>query len=150
MLTAKHSEEILNVKPIESTAPSWMRSALSHDQVIKWTKAKVRIFPTLSYAWESCQFLPKQTEDGKVNHPFLTKNYWASMENQLNSGGIFSQELHHCRFFSESRMICKNGTLDWNNLEIESSSCRCSTPSNGQEKETKRNVFQMQKKSRRT
>ena len=38
-----HSEEILNLKPIESTISSWTRSTLSHDQVINWTKAQVRV-----------------------------------------------------------------------------------------------------------
>ena len=39
-----HSEEILNVNTIESASPSWTRSVLSHDQVIQWTKAKVRVY----------------------------------------------------------------------------------------------------------
>ena len=38
------SEEILNVKPLESSSSSWTRSVLSHDQAIKWTKAKVRVY----------------------------------------------------------------------------------------------------------
>ena len=38
----EHSEEILNVQTIESASPSWTRSTLAHDQVIRWTKAKVR------------------------------------------------------------------------------------------------------------
>ena len=38
-----HSEEILNLKPIESTISSSTRSTLSHDQVINWTKAEVRV-----------------------------------------------------------------------------------------------------------
>ena len=43
-LILEHSEEILNVHTIESTSPSWTRSALSHDQVIQYTKAKVRVY----------------------------------------------------------------------------------------------------------
>ena len=42
-LILDHSEEILYVKPIECTTPSCTRSTLSHDQVIKWTKAKVSV-----------------------------------------------------------------------------------------------------------
>ena len=38
-----HSEENLNIRPIESKTPSWTRSMLSHDQVIKWTKAEVLV-----------------------------------------------------------------------------------------------------------
>ena len=40
-LILKHSEEILNVKTIDSPSPSWTRSVLSHDQAIKWAEAKV-------------------------------------------------------------------------------------------------------------
>ena len=29
---------------IESTSPSWTRSALFHDQVIKWTKVKLLVY----------------------------------------------------------------------------------------------------------
>ena len=39
-LKLEHSEEILNVKPVESSSPSWTRSEMSHDQAIKWTKSK--------------------------------------------------------------------------------------------------------------
>ena len=40
-LVSDHSEEIVSVKAIESTDPSWIRSRLSHRQVINWTKTKV-------------------------------------------------------------------------------------------------------------
>ena len=43
-LVLHHHVEILNVKTSESTSPSWTRSTLSHDQVIKWTKARVRVY----------------------------------------------------------------------------------------------------------
>ena len=40
----EHSEDILNVKPLENSSPSWTRPVLSHDQAIKWAKAKVRVY----------------------------------------------------------------------------------------------------------
>ena len=43
-LILEHSEETLNVNTIESASPSWTRSVLSHDQVIQWTKAEVRVY----------------------------------------------------------------------------------------------------------
>ena len=43
-LVLEHSEEILDVNTIESTSLSWTRSTLSHDQVIKWTKARVHVY----------------------------------------------------------------------------------------------------------
>ena len=39
-----HQAEILNATTIDWTAPSWAISALTHDQVITWTKAKVRVY----------------------------------------------------------------------------------------------------------
>ena len=41
MLGMEHSEEILNVKWLEYSSPSWTRSVFSHDQTISWPKAKV-------------------------------------------------------------------------------------------------------------
>ena len=43
-LVMEHSEEILNVKWLEYSSPSWTRSVLSHDQAIKWAKAKVCVY----------------------------------------------------------------------------------------------------------
>ena len=43
-LILNHQSEILNVTTIDWTSPSWARSTLTYDQVITWTKAKVRVF----------------------------------------------------------------------------------------------------------
>ena len=39
-LIKEHSEEILNVRGLEYSSPSWTRSTLVNDQAIKWAKAK--------------------------------------------------------------------------------------------------------------
>ena len=67
------------------------------------------------------------------------------MEKQLNSSGIFSQDLRHCRFFKRSRMICGNGTSKLKNSQTGSFLCQCSTTSSGQRKETMEFVFRIQK-----
>ena len=72
------------------------------------------------------------------------KNYWESMEKQLNSSGISS-------LFRRSRLICENGiSIEPEKTQTGSSSCQCSTISTGQEKENKEFVFRIQKKSRKT
>ena len=38
------SDEIMNVKVIDSNCPSWTKVKVSHAQVIKWAKAKVYVF----------------------------------------------------------------------------------------------------------
>ena len=76
-LILEHSEEILN-NTIESASPSWTRSVLSHDHVIQWTKAKVRVYQIPYYAWRRWMTAKMQLQDGKVKWknskcPCLTK-----------------------------------------------------------------------------
>ena len=43
-LVKERSEEILNVKCLQYSSPSWARSVLANDQAIKWAKAKVCVY----------------------------------------------------------------------------------------------------------
>ena len=91
-----------------------------------------------------------QQQDGKVKWvnskcAFLTKNCRESMENHLNSSGIFSQDFRPCRFLRKFKMFCKSGALNLKNSQTGSSSCQCSTTSIGQEKKTMEVVFRTQK-----
>ena len=154
-LVLEHTEEILIVKTIESTFPSWTRSTLSHDQLTQWTSKStwlLRFCPMLGWR---CRFTKKQFQDGKViwknsKCPLLVENYSELMEKQLNSSGISSQVVRHCRFFKKSRMICRKGRVILNNSQIGSSSCQCSTILIGQEKDTMIFLLRIQKESRRT
>ena len=101
------------------------------------------------FVWGRCGLKEMQLQDGKVKCknskcPFLVENCWESMEKQLNSTGIFSQDSRHCRFFRKSQMICKNGRK---NSQIGSSSCQCSTTLTGQRKETMTFAFRIQQTS---
>ena len=81
-----------------------MRSTLLHNIVIKWAKAKVHVYS------DSVLCLGKMYEHSEAkiqgvginfktsNRPTDTENYLESMENQLGSSGICSQDSHHCRF----------------------------------------------------
>ena len=62
----EHLEEILNVNTVESASPSWTRSVLSHDQVIQWTKAKVRDYSDSVLCLGRCGLKKMQLQDGKV------------------------------------------------------------------------------------
>ena len=64
-LVLDHSEEIQNVKVIESTDCSWTRTKLSHRQVIKWTKAKVHVYSDSVQCLENCP--QRQHRDGKAS-----------------------------------------------------------------------------------
>ena len=75
-----HEAEILNRSPIDWTAPSWTRSTLTHEQVIKWTKAKVYAYQILSFALGRCRSIQKRTKDGNINSknfdsPIITENH---------------------------------------------------------------------------
>ena len=103
ILILEHSEEILNVNTIDSAFPSWTRSVLSHDQVIQWTKAKVRVYSDsvlclgkMNGRRDAITRWEGQVEEFKMSPSY--KELLESMENQLNSSGIFSQDSRHCRF----------------------------------------------------
>ena len=140
---------------IESTSLSWTRSTLSHDQVIRWTKPKVGVYLDFALCLGK---LRTQSDaitrwNGQVEESKMSASYGEllgiegkAIEFEWN----ISQELRHCRFFRWSRVICKNGTLNLKNSQIGSSSGQSSTILVGQEKETMRFVFRIQKKSRHT
>ena len=131
-LVLELSEEILVVNTIDSAFPSWTRSVLSRDQVIQWTQAKVLVYSDSVLCLVKGMIAKVQLKDGKVKWEnskclLLMKNCLESMEKQLNSSGIFSEDLRHRRFFKKSRMIHKSGTLNlrkfthWINLEFRKS-----------------------------
>ena len=49
-LVMEHSEEILNVKCLEYSSPSWARSVLSH--AIKWRRQKYVSMQIPFYVWD--------------------------------------------------------------------------------------------------
>ena len=115
-LIFEHSEEILNVGAIESASPSWTRSVFSQDQVIQWTKEKVRVYSDSVLCLE------------KMNDSKYAITRWEGQVGEfkkLNSSGTFSLNFRHCRFFRKSRTICENGTSNLRNSQTASSSCQC-------------------------
>ena len=126
-----------------------------HYLTIKWCSGQKKMYvstQTLYCVWANVISQRSNYKMGRSNgrNPLLMENYRKSMEKQLSSSGISSQDLRLCRFFKESIVICKSGTLNLRNSQIGSSSCQCSTVLIGQEKEAMIFVFQLQKKSRRT
>ena len=100
----EHSEEILNVHTIESTLPSWTRSITSHDQVIQWTKAKVRVYSDsvlcLEKMYDNRDAIFRcegQVEEFKmsVSYKELIGNDGEAIEFEWN----ISQDFRHCRLF---------------------------------------------------
>ena len=128
----EHSEEILNVNWLEISSPSWTRSVFSHDQAIKWTKAKVFLcadsVQCLGQMNDSKEAIARWKDSRCI---LLTKMQWESMEMQLNSSDIFSQNCRHKR----SKNIWRERTLNPKSSRTGSSSCQCSMTLIGQKKE---------------
>ena len=91
----EHSEEILNVRGLEYTLPSWTRSVLANDQAVKWAKANVVSALTPFFVlvgWKTVQEPQKESGKAKlkisgcIHH---IKMLWESMERQLNLSGFF-------------------------------------------------------------
>ena len=108
------------------------------------------------WAWRRCRAFQKQIKDGKKPSgrisivQFLRKitgNRWRTNWVRVE---YFPKTYLIAHFFRRSRMICKIEKFNLKKLKIELSSFQCSTWSNGQRKETKIIVFQIQKKSRCT
>ena len=71
----------------------------------------------------------------------LTKNYQDSVEKQLKSSGIFSQDFRHCWFFKRFNRYWKERASNLKSWRTGSSSCHCSTASIGQRTQMMRFCF---------
>ena len=92
-LIKEHSEEFLNVKTLDYQSPSWTRSTLFNENLIKWAKAKVCVYANLVLCvvkFHRIQEPPMQNGQDKlkiskgIHH---TKTQLVLMEKQLNSSG---------------------------------------------------------------
>ena len=88
-----------------------MKSTLCHDQEFKWAKARVHVYSD-SVMCLGCMIILKRLKNGKArsensNNPTSTQSCLESMENQLSSSEIFSQDSHLLRFLERSRKIWK-------------------------------------------
>ena len=110
-LIMEHSEEILNVKWLESSSPSWTRSLLSHDQAVKWAKSKVFVCA------DSLLCLRQINESQEV----ITR--W---EGQMEDSRFYPG-FRYREFFEGSRKIWKEWTSNLKSSRSGSSSCQCST-----------------------
>ena len=145
-----HSEEILNVKPLESSSRSWTRSVLSHDQAIKWAKAKVRVYsdPVLCVGQTSESKEARARWEGQVEELKMYPSYkeLAGIDGEaIEFEWIFPQYFRHCRSFKRSTKIWKERTLNLKSSRTGSSSCQCSTTLIGQKEGMRRFASRMQK-----
>ena len=152
-LILEHSEEILNVNTIDSASPSWTSDIVfwSSDPVDKSKSTCIFRFRTMSGKDERQQRCnEKMGRSSGRSLPFLQGIAW----NRWRTNWIrveYSPRIFITAASSEkSRMIYENETLNLKNSWTGSSSCQCSTTSNGQENETMEFVFRIQKKSRNT
>ena len=120
-----HQAEILNVTTIDWTAPSLMRSTLTHDQVSTWTKAKVRVYSDsvlclgkMSDHTEANRRWDNQVEEFRQSNSY--REFLGIDGEPIEFEWNISHVLRHWKFCKRTRKTCK----------IESSSCQCSMISN--------------------
>ena len=118
----EHEAEILTVSTIDWKVPSWTRSTLIHNQVIKWTKAKVDFYTDSVSCLEKMQDHSGANRKSTAqlenfNSPILSEKNFELMENRLSSSGIFSQDLRHWSSSTRSKKTCKTKTLNQKNSE---------------------------------
>ena len=115
--------------------------------MIKWTKAQVFVYSNSVLCL------------GKIHDPkakwqnfdcvLLMENYWESSENQLSSSNIF-QGRTSLQILQKIQNDLVDRNIDQRKSKVDLYSCQCSTTLNGQEKDTKTILFQIQKNSSRT
>ena len=64
-LMRQHVEEILNVKCLEYSSPSWTISILANDQAVKWAKANVSVYADFVLCVGQMKDTPRATERWK-------------------------------------------------------------------------------------
>ena len=99
-LVMEHSEEILNVKCLEYSSPSWARSVLANDQAIKWAEAKACVYADTVPCVGQMKDISGATERWKGQVEDLKKY----------SSHKISQDFRLCIFFARSRTTWRQRT----------------------------------------
>ena len=134
----EHSEEILNVKCLQYSSPSWARSVSSQDQAIKWAKAKVCVHADSVLCVGQMKDSPgaMQRWKGQVEGLRLYSSYQDAV--RIDGEAIeferkHSQDSHHCLFFKRSRKTWRERTSSPQSSRTESSLYQCSMTLSGKE-----------------
>ena len=90
----EHSEEVLNVKCLEYSSPSWTRSIFADDQAIKWAKAKVCVYADTVLWSRSDRKMARSSGRTQVVFvlPRCSGNPWRSHWSRV----VKFQDFHHC------------------------------------------------------
>ena len=138
-LVIEHSEEIMNMKCLEYSSPSWTRSILANDQAVKWAKAKVCVYANSVLCVGQVKGISGATERWKGQFEDLKR--YSSYQNAVGLDGepiefewkIF-QDFRHYHFFARSRTTWRQRPSSQKTSRTGSSSCQCSTTLCGKRK----------------
>ena len=110
----EHSEEILNVKCLEYSSPSWARSVLANDQAIKWAKAMCRCWFDSVLCVGQMKESPGAVERWKgpvEGLKFFFVQHAVGIDGEaIEFEWTFSQDFHYCLFLKRSSKIWREGT----------------------------------------
>ena len=141
--------EILNVKTIDCRSLCWSRSTLAHDQVKRWSKARVRVYSdsVLCLGKMSSGVEAKATWSSQVKrvpgvlsqYGRISGHWWRSVWTRVE---YFSKNSQHCKILQQIQNNLQSEEYrHQNNSLTESSSCQKSTTSNGQKEILWRNLY---------
>ena len=150
-LIMEHSEDILNVKWLESSSPSWTESVLSHDQAIKRAKAKVFVYAdsvlSLGQMNDSKDAIARWEGQGEGLKMYLSYQEAVGIDGEaIEFGWDISQGFSSLAIYSP-RDQKRFGEKEH---RTGSSSCQCSMTLFGQKERMMRIVSRMHKRSKNT
>ena len=109
------STEILNVKTIDSRSLCWARSTQAHDQVVRWSKVKVRVYSDsvlcLGKMFSGVEAKARWSSQVKKFQVYYPEEEFPGIDGEATEfeWTIF-QDSQHCKFSNKSRKAC-NGKI---------------------------------------
>ena len=152
-LVREHSEEILNVKCLEYSSPSWARSGSANDQALDWAKAKVCVYADSVFCVGQMKDTPDAIErwKGQVEGLRLYSSYQDAVgidEGAIDFECTNFQGFSSLSILEKSKKTWRHGESSQRSSQTGSSLCQCSMTLYGTR--MMRIVLRMPKKSRIT
>ena len=154
-LILNQSEDIFGISTIDWNAIPWIRHSLLHDRAVQLSKAEVHVFSDSALCLCRIHEFPRSIEVWMEEGEWFTKSHDVRELDCVDGEPLKfewknSQDSQHCSCFERSKGRWRGTECSWNSSKIESSPCRCVTTSIGEKQDTKKLVFPIPQKLRRT
>ena len=131
-LIKEHSEEILKVRGLEYSSPSWTKSVLANDQAVKWAKANVVSARTPFFVLVGWNKVPRAAErrwKGQVEDLRMYSSHQDAVGihgEAIEFEWTFFPQFSTLSSFQEIPKDLAEKNIEPENFRTESSSCQCS------------------------